>query len=87
MVRRWRWSTSKRVQRVLSDCMKPAENGKFFFNRNPRNLEMMKIAERPDGYHIDAPGRNYWNKLVILIRFIKNNGNLHETKLIYTLID
>ncbi|KAL4713636.1 hypothetical protein ACJJTC_002983 [Scirpophaga incertulas] len=36
-----------------------------FVNRNPRNLERMRIARKPDGYHLDNPGRKYWHKLVL----------------------
>lgn len=33
-----------------------------FINRNPRNLERMRIARKPDGYHLDKPGRKFWHK-------------------------
>lgn len=56
--------TSKKLYDMLMDCRKPAENVTYMQNRNPRNLEMMKIAYRPDGYHLDMPGRQFWNKLV-----------------------
>ncbi|CAG9791180.1 unnamed protein product [Diatraea saccharalis] len=36
-----------------------------FVNRNPRNLERIRIARKPDGYHLDKPGRKYWHKLVL----------------------
>ncbi|XP_004928945.1 large ribosomal subunit protein uL18m [Bombyx mori] len=36
-----------------------------FVNRNPRNLERMRIARKPDGYHLEKPGRKYWHKLVL----------------------
>ncbi|XP_022187620.2 39S ribosomal protein L18, mitochondrial [Nilaparvata lugens] len=36
-------------------------------NRNPRNLERMRIAIKPSGYHLDVAGRKqYWHKLVLL---------------------
>jgi hypothetical protein len=35
-----------------------------FNNRNPRNLESMRIAWRPTGYHLEAPGREFWHKYV-----------------------
>lgn len=38
----------------------PAE----FVNRNPRNLEKIRIARKPDGYHLDAPGKKFWHKFV-----------------------
>lgn len=35
---------------------------KYLVNRNPRNLEKLSIAYKPDGYHLDNPGRKFWNK-------------------------
>lgn len=31
-------------------------------NRNPRNLERMRIGYKPDGFHVEKPGKNYWHK-------------------------
>ncbi|XP_059048212.1 large ribosomal subunit protein uL18m [Achroia grisella] len=36
-----------------------------FVNRNPRNLERMRIARKPDGYHLEKPDRKFWHKLVL----------------------
>lgn len=33
-----------------------------FTNRNPRNLEKIRIGYKPDGYHVDKPGKCYWHK-------------------------
>lgn len=54
--------TSKIIHQMLKDCALPTEHATFINNRNPRNLEMMKIAYRPDGYHLEAPGRCFWHK-------------------------
>lgn len=54
--------TSSKVHQLLMDCAKPAENVSYMHNRNPRNLEMMRIANRPDGYHLDEPGKCFWHK-------------------------
>lgn len=35
----------------------------IFVNRNPRNLEKLRIGYKPDGYHLDNPGKCYWHKL------------------------
>lgn len=35
-----------------------------FINRNPRNLERLRIARKPDGYHLEKPGRKFWHKSV-----------------------
>lgn len=40
------------------------ENCAEIKNRNPRNLEFMRIARKPDGYHLEKPGHMYWNKYV-----------------------
>jgi len=41
-----------------------AENGvKYMINRNPRNLERLRIAYKPSGYHLENPGRSFWHKL------------------------
>jgi hypothetical protein len=31
-------------------------------NRNPRNLEKLRIAERITGWDLDKEGRSFWNK-------------------------
>lgn len=54
--------TRSRVLKKLLECSKPEEGAVFLNNRNPRNLEMMKIAYKPDGYHLDNPGRQFWHK-------------------------
>lgn len=36
--------------------------GQYVFNRNPRNLEKMRIAYKPAGYHLEKPGREFWHK-------------------------
>lgn len=35
-----------------------------FYNRNPRNLERLRIAYKPIGYRLEAPGREFWHKYV-----------------------
>ncbi|CAG7722373.1 unnamed protein product [Allacma fusca] len=34
-------------------------------NRNPRNLEKLRIGEKPSGWNLDNPGNCYWNKIVL----------------------
>ncbi|XP_011314213.1 39S ribosomal protein L18, mitochondrial [Fopius arisanus] len=34
-------------------------------NRNPRNLEMLRIARKPTGYHLERVTRQFWHQLVI----------------------
>lgn len=42
----------------------PNEACSEFYNRNPRNLERLRIAYKPIGYHLEAPGREFWHKYV-----------------------
>ncbi|XP_063986099.1 large ribosomal subunit protein uL18m [Diachasmimorpha longicaudata] len=34
-------------------------------NRNPRNLELLRIARKPAGYHLERVSRKFWHQLVI----------------------
>ncbi|XP_066955203.1 large ribosomal subunit protein uL18m [Macrobrachium rosenbergii] len=34
-----------------------------FVNRNPRNMEMLRIARKPQGYALDEPTNHYWYRL------------------------
>ncbi|XP_018020968.1 39S ribosomal protein L18, mitochondrial [Hyalella azteca] len=34
-----------------------------YVNRNPRNLEMLRIARQPQGYDLDVKQLYYWNRL------------------------
>lgn len=53
---------SSTVRSLLADCAKPVDNVTYMQNRNPRNLEMMRIGYRPDGYHLEMPGKSFWHK-------------------------
>ncbi|XP_068228228.1 large ribosomal subunit protein uL18m [Palaemon carinicauda] len=35
-----------------------------FVNRNPRNMEMLRIARKPQGYALDTPTNHYWYRLL-----------------------
>ncbi|XP_013184181.1 large ribosomal subunit protein uL18m [Amyelois transitella] len=56
------------VKKIFSGPLLCRLNSSFateFVNRNPRNLEKIRIARKPDGYHLDKPGRKFWHKLVL----------------------
>lgn len=36
--------------------------GPVFYNRNPRNLELLTIDQKPDGYHLDNFNVKFWHK-------------------------
>lgn len=46
----------------IKKTVQAAEGQKFLTNRNPRNLEFLRIANKPEGYALDKPGRCFWNK-------------------------
>lgn len=50
----------KNMKQMLEAVRVPDENAVYMTNRNPRNLEMMKIASRPKGYHLEMPGKLFW---------------------------
>lgn len=37
----------------------------YMKNRNPRNLERLRIARKPTGFHLDKPDKLFWHKLVL----------------------
>ncbi|KAK7070843.1 ribosomal protein L18 [Halocaridina rubra] len=43
-----------------------------FVNRNPRNMEMLRIGRKPQGYALDSPNRSYWYKVL----FEQSNKNI-----------
>ncbi|KAJ8954199.1 hypothetical protein NQ318_005794 [Aromia moschata] len=50
--------------RRMSTNLQNSEISPMFTNRNPRNLEKLRIGYKPDGYHVDRPGKNtFWHKL------------------------
>ncbi|XP_049879202.1 39S ribosomal protein L18, mitochondrial [Pectinophora gossypiella] len=51
---------------VVPQLSRLSSSAPEFVNRNPRNLERMRIARKPDGYHLDNPGKKYWHKLFLI---------------------
>jgi len=47
------------------EISKAEEGVKYLINRNPRNLERLRIAYKPKGYFLEKPGRSFWHKLVL----------------------
>lgn len=56
---------SAQIGRVLKELSQPCEGVKCVINRNPRNLERLRIAYKPSGYHLEKPGHSFWHKLEI----------------------
>lgn len=66
--------TLRNATKVLTNCRNAstnvAKNGDIspiFTNRNPRNLEKLRIGYKPDGYHVDAPGKRFWHKYKLYV--------------------
>ena len=54
--------SSARILTKLGELNKITEGVKYTVNRNPRNLEKLRIAYKPSGYHLEEPGRSFWHK-------------------------
>ncbi|KAJ6635243.1 39S ribosomal protein L18, mitochondrial [Pseudolycoriella hygida] len=52
-----------RILTKVKELTQMEEGVKYMTNRNPRNLERLRIAYKPKGYHLEEPGRNFWHKL------------------------
>lgn len=54
-------------ERGMRKCSSFSKNdtlpfSQYVYNRNPRNLEKLRIAYKPAGYHLEKPGREFWHK-------------------------
>lgn len=64
------------AQAIRNNSTNAALVNTFFYNRNPRNLERLRIGYKPDGWHVDNPGRSFWNKLVLTYYYKTNVFNI-----------
>ncbi|CAH1997925.1 unnamed protein product [Acanthoscelides obtectus] len=55
------------ISRFASTAVSGNEVSQVFTNRNPRNLEKMRIGYKPDGFHVDSLGKRYWHKLELKV--------------------
>ncbi|KZC04544.1 PREDICTED: 39S ribosomal protein L18, mitochondrial [Dufourea novaeangliae] len=53
------------IKRQVHGNSEIVANCKEIRNRNPRNLERLRIARRPIGYALEKPGFAYWHKLTV----------------------
>ncbi|XP_052862310.1 39S ribosomal protein L18, mitochondrial [Anopheles cruzii] len=56
-------SSSKRVFHKVQQLSRALDGSSFMTNRNPRNLERLRIARKIDGYHLEKPVRSFWHRL------------------------
>lgn len=55
----------KEVIKRLAETVKAVPTETYIVNRNPRNLEFLRIAYKNRGYELDTPfskDANYWHK-------------------------
>ncbi|KAL5242197.1 hypothetical protein ACI65C_009607 [Semiaphis heraclei] len=57
--------TNTNIKRCLGTASEDPGHAPFVYNRNPRNLEKLRIAYKPAGYHLEKPGREFWHKLQV----------------------
>lgn len=60
-------SSSKRIFHKIQELNKCDLSARYIVNRNPRNLERLRIAYKNDGYHLEKPGRSFWHKLELTV--------------------
>jgi hypothetical protein len=51
-----------RIGKKIKKSMEPNANDKHLVNRNPRNLEFMRIARMNQGYELEKTKRFFYNK-------------------------
>ncbi|CAK9820368.1 39S ribosomal protein L18, mitochondrial [Anthophora plagiata] len=54
------------IKRQIHGNAEIVQNCKEIRNRNPRNLERLRIARKPIGYALDTRELQYWHKLNII---------------------
>ncbi|XP_071860054.1 mitochondrial ribosomal protein L18 [Bombus fervidus] len=57
--------TNTLIKRQIHGNAEIVSNCKEIRNRNPRNLERLRIARKPIGYALDKRESGYWHKLVV----------------------
>lgn len=60
--KRFKVISTFKLRYFSNNVSSPFEISNTFINRNPRNLEKLRIGYKPDGYHVDKSGKNYWHK-------------------------
>jgi hypothetical protein len=46
-------------------------------NRNPRNLERMRIGLKPQGFNLETPGKSFWHKYLTAFVTLEKFNNLY----------
>jgi large subunit ribosomal protein L18 len=56
---------NKQVLRRIQETFKPKDVEQYVINRNPRNLEFLRIAHKNKGYELDqkfSKNAGFWHK-------------------------
>uniref|UniRef100_A0A2M4C1B9 Large ribosomal subunit protein uL18m n=2 Tax=Anopheles marajoara TaxID=58244 RepID=A0A2M4C1B9_9DIPT len=56
-------ASSKRILAKLTESSSVLKDSLYIINRNPRNLERLRVARKTDGYHLEKPTRSFWHRL------------------------
>ncbi|XP_053674859.1 39S ribosomal protein L18, mitochondrial [Anopheles nili] len=59
-------ASSKQVLCKIQQTSRICNDVLYMVNRNPRNLEQLRLAYKTDGYHLEKPVRNFWHKLELV---------------------
>lgn len=65
MTSNFRTPTSAYIGRKIKKLSEAKDGVQYMVNRNPRNLERLRIGYKPDGYRLNKPGHCYWHRLVV----------------------
>lgn len=57
-----KFPVNSQILKKIQSTIAPKAGETYLINRNPRNLEHMRIAHKPNGYELDTPGRCFWHK-------------------------
>lgn len=57
-----RYPVNRQVLKKIQKTMAPVEGETYLVNRNPRNLEFLRIARKPHGYGMDQHKQSFWYK-------------------------
>jgi large subunit ribosomal protein L18 len=56
---------NKQILRRIQETIMPKESEQYIVNRNPRNLESLRIAHKNKGYELDqrySKNAGFWHK-------------------------
>lgn len=57
-----RFPNSRNVISKLKAINLKETTASYLYNRNPKNLEKLQIAYNNSGFHLEKPGKSFYNK-------------------------